>query len=90
MTVKRPPTERLLLRFLPECSNLAIKLPGLDIVAIDELFCSLDRCLIIRAIKLDFPEDVAVGAHSVNPVLGPRSPIRVDIQPPLAFKEAAQ
>lgn len=90
MTVKRPPTERPLLRFVPECCNLAIKLPELDIVAIDELFCSLDRCMIIGAIKLDFLKDVAVGAHRVNPVLSSRTSNRVDIQPSLAFKEAAQ
>ena len=56
-----------------ELSNLAVTLPKLDILAVDELFCEFHRGGIVGAIYLDCLVGPAIGVQGVNPVLGRRS-----------------
>jgi hypothetical protein len=46
----------------------AIPLPKLDVVAVDELLGGLNRRFVVRAIKLDSPNEMAVAAKDINPV----------------------
>jgi hypothetical protein len=53
-----------------ELRNLAVLLPELDVVTIDELLGVLFRSLVVRACQLDCSNKSAITSNYVNPVPG--------------------
>ncbi len=54
---------------LPELHVLAFHVLALHVLPVDQLFCGLDRSLVILAIKLNRPDDSAVLADDVHSVI---------------------
>jgi hypothetical protein len=54
---------------VPECLDLPIQLPKLNVVAINELLGELDSFDIIGALQIDTILDVAVWKHDVGAVI---------------------
>jgi hypothetical protein len=50
--------------------NAAFPLPKLNIVTVDVLLCGFDCCVIVGALKLDAPHDMAVVAKDINSIIG--------------------
>jgi hypothetical protein len=59
-----------------ELRNLAVLLPELDVVTIDELLSVLFRSLVVRACQLDCLNKSAITSNYVNPVPGHLRPFR--------------
>jgi len=62
-----------------ECGNLAITLPKFDVLAVDVLFCVLNRGGIVGAIYRNCLVGAAVGVHGVHLVLSRRTVNEVDV-----------
>ena len=70
-----------------ELRDLAIPLPKLNVMTVDELLGGFDRRLIIGAIEQNGPHEMAVAANDVNPIIGHlRQPCRRKSHPLLAHK----
>jgi hypothetical protein len=59
-----------------ELRNLAVLLPELDVVTIDELLGVLFRNLVVRACQLDCSNKSAITSNYINPVPGHLRPFR--------------
>jgi hypothetical protein len=68
--MKQPPTEAALIRFAIKLCYHALALPKLDILAVDELLCGFNGRVVVRAIKLDRADKMAIVADDVNPIIG--------------------
>jgi hypothetical protein len=68
-TPRLVPLGAALLRRAIELRNRTVPLPKLDIMAVDVLPGGFNCSLVIRAIKLDRPHEMAVAANDVNPII---------------------
>jgi hypothetical protein len=87
--MKQPPTEAALIRLAIKLGYHALALPKLDILAVDELLCGFNGRVVVRAIKLDRADKMAIVADDVNPIIGQlRHPLPQEVAPTMRPQES--
>jgi hypothetical protein len=59
-----------------EPGDPAVPMPKLNVVTVDELSCGFDCRIVVGAIEVDCPQEVAVAANDVNSIIGHLRPLQ--------------
>jgi hypothetical protein len=71
--MKRLPTEVALLRLTVGFDDVALALPKLPIMTVNELLCGFNSRFVIDTFQADGSDEMAVNADHIDPILGHRT-----------------